>query len=42
MITEAVENAKDIRLNGNEITNLRYADDAVFVAVRAEFTGYDG
>src|SRR6478736_9698393 len=30
MITEALEEAKGIRFNGNEITNLRYADDAVF------------
>src|SRR5206468_7124232 len=28
MITEALEDAKGVRFNGNEITNLRYADDA--------------
>jgi len=32
MITEALENETGIKFNGNNITNLRYADDAVLVA----------
>ena len=32
MITEALENKNGINFNGNNITNLRYADDAVLVA----------
>src|SRR5206468_12012049 len=32
MIMEALEEAKGIRFNGNEITHLRYADDAVLAA----------
>ena len=32
MITEAIENEKGIRFNGNNISNLRYADDAVLLA----------
>ena len=32
MITEALENEKGISFNGNNISNLRYADDAVLIA----------
>ena len=36
MITEALENESGISINGNNITNLRYADDAVLVADEKE------
>ena len=32
MIKEAMENAEGIKFNGINITDLRYADDAVLVA----------
>ena len=32
MIKEALENQEDIKFNGVNVTDLRYADDAVLVA----------